>query len=205
MNETGLVHPLVAGYLRQFGAAASILPVPRGPRAARAGRSPYRRGSRARGQRRGDRSRAARPGLPGPSAGRGGGDDGQAVVGVAARLGGWTLVGVLVLAAAAVSGYFIRIDSLGPLIAQGSGGWPGRSWLQVPWQTSPASCSKPGCTATSARRSDARCRSFTGCRPGTCRSRPGSGGWRGCHLYRLGVRRGPPVCGGHGASALATW
>jgi hypothetical protein len=29
MNETGLVHPLVAGYLRQFGAAASILPVPR--------------------------------------------------------------------------------------------------------------------------------------------------------------------------------
>ncbi len=29
MSETALAHPLVAGYLRQFDAAASVLPVER--------------------------------------------------------------------------------------------------------------------------------------------------------------------------------
>jgi len=32
VNETALVHPLVAGYLILFDAEASVLPVPRGGR-----------------------------------------------------------------------------------------------------------------------------------------------------------------------------
>jgi len=36
---------------------------------------------------------------------------------------GWTLLGVLVLVAAAVSGYYIRINSVGPLFVEGGSGW----------------------------------------------------------------------------------
>jgi hypothetical protein len=123
MNDTRLVHPLVAGYLKQFDAAASVLPV---PRARELREQVAAHLDEAVGPETGDEEVVAvlrdlgSPRLLVAEA--------AATVGKrswAARAGwkGWTLAGVLVLIVAAVSRYFIKINSVGPLIAQGSGGW----------------------------------------------------------------------------------
>src|ERR1051325_8238692 len=93
MSETALAHPLVADYLRQFDAAASVLPVLRGLGAVRVlvAEAVATTGKRS----------------------------------WASRLGwkGWALIGAALLVVAAVSGYYIRINSVGSLLVEGSFGW----------------------------------------------------------------------------------
>jgi hypothetical protein len=126
MNQAGLVHPLVAGYLRQFDAAASMLPV---PRARELREQVVAHIEEAVGPDAGDEEVATvLRGL----------DPASLLVAEAvatagkrswaARVGwrGWTLVAALVLVVAAVSGYYVRIDSIGPLFVEGSYGW----WYQ---------------------------------------------------------------------------
>lgn len=126
MNETALVHPLVAGYLREFDAAASILPV--------------QRARELREQVVAHIDEAVGPEASGEEIAavlRGLGSARLLVAETAAATGkrhwaaragwkGWTLIGVLVLAVAAVSGYYLKINttnSVGPLHVEGSSGW----------------------------------------------------------------------------------
>ena len=123
MNETRLVHPLVAGYLRQFDAAASVLPV---PRARELREQVAAHIEEAVAPEASDEEVAAV--LRGLGAPRLLVAEAVATTGKrswAARAGwkGWTLVAVLALIVAAVSGYFIRITSIGPLLVEGSSGW----------------------------------------------------------------------------------
>jgi hypothetical protein len=126
MSETALVHPLVAGYLILFDAEAAILPV-----------------NRARELR--EQVAAHIEDAVGPDASdeevaemlRGLGSarllvaEAVAATGKrhwAARFGwkGWTPIGVLLLVVAAVSGYYIKIDSMrnvAPLFVEGGSGW----------------------------------------------------------------------------------
>jgi hypothetical protein len=123
MSETALAHPLVAGYLRQFDAAASVLPV---DRARELREQIVAHIEDAAGPGAGDAQIAAVLSGLGPA---------RLLVAEAAaatgkrpwvfRVGwkGWALTGALVLAVAAVSGYYIRISSVGPLTVEGSSGW----------------------------------------------------------------------------------
>ena len=123
MRQTRLMHPLVVAYLWQFDSAASVLPV---PRARELREQVVAHVEEAIGPDASDEEVAA------VLRGLGSADllvaEAVATTGKrswAARVGwtGWTLVGVLVLTLAAVSGYFIRINSVGPLFVQGSAGW----------------------------------------------------------------------------------
>jgi hypothetical protein len=123
MSDTAVRHRLVAGYLRQFDAAASILPV---PRARELREQVVAHIEEAVGPEAGEEEIAAvLRGLGSPEV-----LVAEAVAATgkrawAARVGwkGWTLIGALVLLVAAVSGYFIRIDSIGPLFVEGGSGW----------------------------------------------------------------------------------
>jgi hypothetical protein len=123
MSETALAHPLVADYLRQFDAAASVLPVQRAGELREQIESHI---EEAVGPDAGDEEIAAVL--------RGLGDvrvlvaEAVATTGKrswAARLGwkGWALIGALVLVVATVSGYYIRINSVGSLQTEGSFAW----------------------------------------------------------------------------------
>src|SRR5712692_7080449 len=110
MSKTAVAHPLVAGYLRQFDAAASILPMDRA--------------RELREQIVAHIEDAARPGasdeqiaavLSGLGPARLLVAEAVAATGKrpwVSRVGwkGWTLIGALVLAVAAVSGYYMRIS-----------------------------------------------------------------------------------------------
>jgi hypothetical protein len=126
MSETALVHPLVAGYLKVFDAEAAILPV-----------------NRARELR--EQVVAHIEDAAGPDASdeeietvlRGLGPPRLLVAEVVAAAGkrhwaaragwkGWTLIGVLLLVVAAVSGYYVKSNSmrsLAPLFVDGQSGW----------------------------------------------------------------------------------
>jgi hypothetical protein len=126
MNDTGLAHRLAAGYLRQFDAAASVLPV---PRARELREQVAAHIDEAVAPDASDEEVAAvlaELGSPRRLVA-----EAAATVGRrpwAARFGwkGWTLAGVLVVLVAAVSGYYIKINSMnsvGPLFVEGSSGW----------------------------------------------------------------------------------
>ncbi len=126
MSDTALAHRLVAGYLRQFDAAASVLPV-----------------QRARELR--EQVAAHIEDSVGPDASdeeiaavlRGLGPARLLVAEAVAATGarpwpfrvgwkGWTLIGALLLVVAAVSGYYIKINSMTsvrPLFVEGQSGW----------------------------------------------------------------------------------
>jgi hypothetical protein len=123
MNQAGLGHPLVAGYLRQFDAAASVLPV---QRARELREQVVTHIDEAVGPDASDEEIAAVLRGLGPAR--------QLVAEVAADAGRrpwaarvgwkrWTLIGLLVLIVAAVSGYYIKINNVGPLYVEGSSGW----------------------------------------------------------------------------------
>ncbi len=126
MSETALVHPLVAGYLILFDAEASVLPV---PRARELREQVVAHIEDAVGPDASDEEIAAV--LRSLGSARALVTEAVAATGKrhwAARFGwkGWTLAGVLLLAVAAVSGYYIKIDSMtsvAPLFVEGQSGW----------------------------------------------------------------------------------
>jgi hypothetical protein len=135
LSETALVHPLVAGYLKLFDAEAAILPV-----------------NRARELR--EQVVAHIEDAVGPDASdeeietvlRGLGPPRLLVAEVVAATGkrhraagvgwrGWSLIGVLLLVAAGVTVYHIKIDnmkSVAPLFVEGQSGWWYPPGLQPP-------------------------------------------------------------------------
>ena len=123
MSETALLHPLVTGYLKQFDADAAILPV---HRARELREQIVTHIEEALGRDASDEE------ISGVLRDLGSTHvlvvDAMATTGKrswVSRIGlkGWALVGALVLIVAAVSGYYIRIGSIGPLVVQGSAGW----------------------------------------------------------------------------------
>jgi hypothetical protein len=126
MSETTLVHPLVAGYLVLFDAEASVLPV---PRARELREQVVAHIEDAVGPGASDEEIAAVLASLGPA--RALVTEAVAVTGKrhwAARFGWkrWTLAGVVLLVAAAVSGYYIKLDSMkrvAPLFVQGQSSW----------------------------------------------------------------------------------
>ena len=123
MRQTRLMHPLVVAYLWQFDSAASVLPV---PRARELREQVVAHVEEAIGPDASDEEVAA------VLRGLGSADllVAEAVASTgkrswASRVGwmGWTLIGALILVVAAVSGYYIRINSIGPLYVEGSSGW----------------------------------------------------------------------------------
>jgi hypothetical protein len=126
MSETALMHPLVAGYLILFDAEAAILPV---PRARELREQVAAHIEDAVGADASDEEIAAVLRGLGPA---------RVLVAEAvtvtgkrhwvARIGwkGWTVVGLLLLIIAAVSGYYIKLDSMNhvaPLHVEGGSGW----------------------------------------------------------------------------------
>jgi hypothetical protein len=123
MNQSGLAHPLVAEYLRQFDAEGSVLPV---QRARELREQVVAHIDEAVGPDASDEEIAAV--LRGLGSARALVAEAAAATGKRpwpARVGwkGWTLIAALVLVVAAVSGYYIRINSVGPLHVEGSSGW----------------------------------------------------------------------------------
>ena len=126
MSETALVHPLVAGYLVLFDAEASVLPV---PRARELREQVVAHIEDAVGPDASDEEIAAV--LRSLGSARDLVTEAVTVTGKrhwAARFAwqGWTLAGVVLLVAAAVSGYYIKLDSMkrvAPLFVQGQSGW----------------------------------------------------------------------------------
>ncbi len=126
MSETALVHPLVAGYLHLFDAEAAILPVNRARELREQVVAHIEDGV---GPDAGDEEIAAVLYGLGPARVL----VGEAVAATgkrhwAARFGwqGWALIGVLLLTMAAVSGYYVKINSMksvAPLFVQGQSGW----------------------------------------------------------------------------------
>ncbi len=126
MGGTAVAHPLVAGYLRQFDAAASVLPV---HRARELREQVVAHIEEAVGPDASDEEIAAV--LRGLGSARV--LVAEAVVATgkrswASRAGwkGWTLIGALLLVVAAVSWYHIKINSMNsvrPLVADGGSGW----------------------------------------------------------------------------------
>jgi hypothetical protein len=123
MTETTPAHPLVARYLSQFDADASVLPVHRARELREQLASHIDEAAAADAS---DEDIAAVL--------RGLGSPRLLVAEAAAAAGrrpwaaraGWkvrALIGALVLAAAAVSGYYIRIHSIDPLFVEGSSAW----------------------------------------------------------------------------------
>jgi hypothetical protein len=126
MSDTALAHWLVAGYLRQFDAAASVLPV---QRARELREQVAAHIEDAAGPDASDEEIAAVLGSLGPA---------RLLVAEAVaatgtrpwpfRVGwkGWTLIGALLLVVAAVSWYHIKINSMNsvrPLFVEGQSGW----------------------------------------------------------------------------------
>ena len=126
MSETALVHPLVAGYLILFDAEASVLPV---PRARELREQVVAHIEDAVGPDASDEEIAAV--LRGLGSARALVTEAVAATGKrhwAARVGwkGWIPIGVLLLVVAAVSGYYIKLDSMehvAPLFVEGLSGW----------------------------------------------------------------------------------
>jgi hypothetical protein len=126
MSGTAVAHRLVAGYLRQFDAAASVLPV---PRARELREQVVAHIEEAVSPDASDEDVAAVLGALGPA--RVLVAEAVAATGKrywAARLWrkGWVLIGVLLLIVAAVSGYYIKLNSMnkvGPLFVEGGSGW----------------------------------------------------------------------------------
>jgi hypothetical protein len=126
MSETAVAHRLVAGYLRQFDAAASVLPV---PRARELREQVVAHIDEAVGPDASDEEIAAV--LLGLGSARLLVAEAVKASGKrpwASRIGwkGWTLIGVLLLIVAAISGYYIELnsmDSVGPLFVEGGSGW----------------------------------------------------------------------------------
>jgi len=126
MNQTELAHPLVAGYLSVFDAEAGILPVNR----ARELREQVEAHIEdAVGPDASDEEIAAV--LRGLGSARALVAEAVAATGKrhwAARVGwkGWAVIVVLLLVGAAVSGYYLKIDSMrsvAPLFVEGQSGW----------------------------------------------------------------------------------
>ncbi len=126
MSETALAHRLVAGYLRQFDAAASVLPV---PRARELREQVVAHVEEAVGPDASDEEIAAVLRGLGPA---------RLLVAEAvaasgkrpwpSRVGwkGWTVIGALLLVVAALSWYYIKINSMNsvrPLFVEGQSGW----------------------------------------------------------------------------------
>jgi hypothetical protein len=126
MNETALVHPLVAGYLILFDAEAAILPV---NRARELREQVVAHIEDAVGPDASDEEVAAV--LRGLGPARVLVAEAVAATGKrhwAARVGwkGWTVAAVLLLVVAAVSGYYVKIESMkrvAPLFVEGQFGW----------------------------------------------------------------------------------
>jgi hypothetical protein len=126
MSDTRLVHPLVAGYLILFDAEAAILPV---NRAGELREQVVAHIEDAVGPAASDEEVAAV--LRGLGPARALVAEAVAATGKrhwAARFGwkGWALIGVLLLAVAAVSGYYVKIESMksvAPLFVEGQSGW----------------------------------------------------------------------------------
>ena len=126
MSETALVHPLVAGYLKVFDAEAAILPV---NRARELREQVVAHIEDAVGPDASDEEIAAV--LRGLGPARVLVAEAVAATGKrhwAARFGwkGWTVIGALLLVIAAVSGYYLKIDSMKsvpPLFVEGQSGW----------------------------------------------------------------------------------